>query len=165
MIPIITPILLSLISEVKRTQKGKDLHNRLPLFIQRLIKSLEDNFKNSNDKNRYQQDYNSFNHSTNNRHHYYNNSNQQYKNNYSQSYFQEPAFDPYKVLGVTKYSTAEQIKSAFNIKVKKYHPDRIPNASEKEKKISSKRFKEAVDAYDILKDPDKKRIFDTTGRF
>ena len=40
--------------------------------------------------------------------------------------------DPYKVLGVQPTDTDEQIKAAYRALVKRYHPDRYPEAAQKE---------------------------------
>ena len=59
--------------------------------------------------------------------------------------------DYYEVLGISKGASSEEIKKAFRTKAKQLHPDRNsdnPNAEAQ--------FKEANEAYDILKDGDKK---------
>lgn len=44
--------------------------------------------------------------------------------------------DPYKVLGVSKDSSEDEIKKAYRTLVKKYHPDLHPNDSEAAAKMS-----------------------------
>lgn len=66
--------------------------------------------------------------------------------------------DYYEVLGVTKQSTADEIKKAYRKLAMKYHPDRNPGDKEAEEK-----FKEAAEAYSVLSDPDKKQKYDTYG--
>ena len=64
-------------------------------------------------------------------------------------------FDFYKVLGLDKNATQEQIKSAYRKLAIKYHPDKNPgdkNAEEMFKKISV--------AYDTLSDPKKRADYD-----
>ena len=52
------------------------------------------------------------------------------------------SLNPYKVLGIPKTATDEQIKKAFNKKSKKYHPDR--NTSDPRAK---QKFEKVVEAY------------------
>ncbi len=65
--------------------------------------------------------------------------------------------DYYDVLGVTRSSTAAQIKSAYRKLARKYHPDvnKDPGATEK--------FKEATEAYEVLSDPKKRKVYDRFG--
>lgn len=66
--------------------------------------------------------------------------------------------DPYEVLGVAKNATDAEIKSAYKKLAIKYHPDRNPGNKEAEEK-----FKEAAEAYDILRDKDKRARYDQFG--
>jgi curved DNA-binding protein len=66
--------------------------------------------------------------------------------------------DYYKVLGVDKNSSAEDIKKAFRKLAVKYHPDRNPGDKSAEDK-----FKELNEAYAVLSDPQKKEQYDTFG--
>ena len=66
--------------------------------------------------------------------------------------------DYYKILGVDKNATPEQIKSAYKKVAIKYHPDRNPGDKEAEEK-----FKEAAEAYDVLSDADKRARYDQFG--
>lgn len=65
----------------------------------------------------------------------------------------------YKVLGVSKDATDNQIKSAYRKLAMKYHPDKNPNNKEAEKM-----FKELAEAYQILSDPEKRRLYDQYGK-
>ncbi|EKW98642.1 molecular chaperone DnaJ [Ligilactobacillus saerimneri] len=65
--------------------------------------------------------------------------------------------DPYKVLGVSKDASDADIKKAYRHLSKKYHPDLNHEAGAEEK------FKQVNDAYDILKDPQKKAQYDQFG--
>ncbi|MFK7764204.1 MAG: molecular chaperone DnaJ [Roseobacter sp.] len=66
--------------------------------------------------------------------------------------------DYYDVLGVSKGATAEEIKKAYRGKAKELHPDRNKDNPESEGK-----FKEANEAYEILKDAEKKAAYDRYG--
>ncbi|MCP2519008.1 molecular chaperone DnaJ [Candidatus Aminicenantes bacterium AC-335-A11] len=66
--------------------------------------------------------------------------------------------DYYKILGVSRNATPEEIKKAYRRLALKYHPDRNPGDKEAEEK-----FKEAAEAYSVLIDPEKRRIYDRYG--
>lgn len=70
----------------------------------------------------------------------------------------------YDILGVKKDATPDQIKSAYRKLVLKWHPDKFPNASEKEKKEAEDKFKEIAAAYEVLSDQQKRAEYDTFGR-
>lgn len=66
--------------------------------------------------------------------------------------------DYYKILGVDKNSTPDQIKSAYRKLAMKYHPDKT-----KGDKTAEEKFKEVNEAYEVLKDPEKKKKYDQFG--
>jgi len=69
--------------------------------------------------------------------------------------------DYYKTLGIDKNSDDLTIKKAYKKLAMKFHPDRVQN--EKEKEEYTNKFKDIGEAYDILSDPNKKKIYDTYG--
>ncbi|MBE6414755.1 MAG: molecular chaperone DnaJ [Verrucomicrobiaceae bacterium] len=66
--------------------------------------------------------------------------------------------DFYKILGVEKNATAQEIKKAYRKLAMKYHPDRNPNNKEAEEK-----FRQASEAYEVLSDDDKRAKYDQFG--
>ena len=66
--------------------------------------------------------------------------------------------DYYEILGVAKEANAESIKKSYRKMAMKHHPDRNPGDAEAEAK-----FKEAAEAYEVLSDVQKRRIYDTYG--
>ena len=66
--------------------------------------------------------------------------------------------DFYEVLGVSKTASEAEIKKAYRKLAKKYHPDSNPNDA-----VAAERFKEINEAYDVLSDPEKKKLYDRFG--
>ena len=66
--------------------------------------------------------------------------------------------DLYEVLGVSKNASDNDLKKAYRVLAKKYHPDANPGDKEAEAK-----FKEASEAYAILSDPENRRKYDQFG--
>ena len=63
--------------------------------------------------------------------------------------------DPYKMLGVRRDASPDEIARAYRVLALRYHPDRNPEGAEKFKQIST--------AYSLLSDPTKRGMYDATG--
>jgi molecular chaperone DnaJ len=66
--------------------------------------------------------------------------------------------DYYEVLSVSRGASDQDIKRAYRQMAMKYHPDRNPGSKEAEEK-----FKECAEAYEVLSDGDKRRVYDAYG--
>jgi molecular chaperone DnaJ len=66
--------------------------------------------------------------------------------------------DYYEILGLTKGSSADEIKKAYRKVAMQYHPDRNPGD-----KAAEEKFKEAAEAYEVLSDADKRAQYDRYG--
>ena len=66
--------------------------------------------------------------------------------------------DYYKILGVSRSASADEIKSAYRKLAMQYHPDRNPGDKQAEE-----RFKEMNEAYQVLSDPQKRARYDQLG--
>ena len=69
-----------------------------------------------------------------------------------------PKKNYYQILGVPTTATPDEIKRAYRKLAVKFHPDRNPGDPKAEE-----RFKELSEAYDVLKDPKKREIYDQFG--
>jgi molecular chaperone DnaJ len=66
--------------------------------------------------------------------------------------------DYYQLLGVDRSADADEIKKAYRRLAVKYHPDKNKGSKE-----SEERFKEITQAYEVLRDPDKRAVYDRYG--
>jgi curved DNA-binding protein len=67
--------------------------------------------------------------------------------------------DYYEILGVPRNATEKELKEAYRKLVRKYHPDLNPNNKEEAEKI----FREINEAYEVLSDPEKRKLYDKYG--
>lgn len=65
--------------------------------------------------------------------------------------------DYYKILGIAKGASDDDIKKAYRKQALKWHPDKNKTANAEEK------FKEVAEAYEVLSDPKKREIYDQYG--
>jgi curved DNA-binding protein len=66
--------------------------------------------------------------------------------------------DYYKVLGIERTASADDIQKAYRALARKYHPDLNPDD-----KKAAERFKQVQQAYDVLNDPEKRKQYDQFG--
>src|SRR3989442_4035338 len=67
--------------------------------------------------------------------------------------------DYYEVLGVPRTAGPDDIKKAYRRLAKEYHPDMAKG----DKKVAEERFKELSEAYEVLADGEKRKVYDTYG--
>ena len=80
-----------------------------------------------------------------------------YENTFFQHFLHMKYKDYYQILGIERNATPEQIKQSYRKLARKFHPD-----VNKEKDAET-RFKEIGEAYEVLKDPEKRQAYDSFG--
>ena len=68
-----------------------------------------------------------------------------------------PMKSPYEILGVPKTASASQIKRAYRKLAKRFHPDALGKVGDADK------FREATEAYELLCEPQRRKLYDETG--
>src|SRR5256885_12461981 len=68
--------------------------------------------------------------------------------------------DYYALLGVARDAAEAEIKKAYRGLAMKYHPDRVASG---EKPAAEEKFKEITEAYEVLRDPEKRAAYDRYG--
>lgn len=68
--------------------------------------------------------------------------------------------DYYNILGISKTASDEEIKKAYRKLAREHHPDMV---AESDKATAEKRFKEINEAYQVLSDPQKRKMYDQFG--
>jgi len=68
--------------------------------------------------------------------------------------------DPYKILGIDRNASADEIKAAYRKQALKWHPDRHPPEKRRD---AERRFSAAANAYEVLSDPQKRQQYDIGG--
>lgn len=66
--------------------------------------------------------------------------------------------DYYKILGVSRNASQDEIRAAYRALAKKYHPDRNPGDE-----TAGKKFRQIQAAYEVLSDPEKREMYDRYG--
>src|SRR5438105_4158356 len=62
--------------------------------------------------------------------------------------------DYYKVLSLPSSATANELRRAYRILARRYHPDLNPGTA------NADRFKEIAEAYEVLSDPERRKLYD-----
>lgn len=74
-----------------------------------------------------------------------------------------PTKDYYKILEISPNATEKEIKKAYQKLSKLYHPDKTTNKSDEEKQLANELMLKINEAYEILSNKDKKKLYDEKG--
>ena len=66
-------------------------------------------------------------------------------------------------MGVNPNASTREIQQGFTTLAKKYHPDQLHNLPEKEKQSGQEKFQKILFAFQVLKDPERRKKYDMTG--
>ncbi|TBU49180.1 hypothetical protein BD309DRAFT_852171, partial [Dichomitus squalens] len=70
----------------------------------------------------------------------------------------------YEILGVTKEATPEEVRKAYRKRALQTHPDRLPqNVSPADKKAAEEQFRLVNNAYEVLNNPENRKLYDKHG--
>ena len=69
----------------------------------------------------------------------------------------------YEILGISPNASTREIQQAFTKMAKQYHPDTLQNATDLEKERNHNKFQKVLLAFQVLKDPERRKKYDTTG--
>ena len=73
------------------------------------------------------------------------------------------AEDYYKTLGVSRNATDAELQKAYRKLAAKFHPDRHADEDEKKRNQAKQKFQKIQQAYDVLSDGEKRRMYDQMG--
>ena len=68
--------------------------------------------------------------------------------------------DYYKILGVSKDASADEIQKAYRKLARKFHPDLHADKEEKDREKAKQQFQKVQQAYDVLSDEKKRQMYD-----
>ena len=71
--------------------------------------------------------------------------------------------DYYQVLGISKSASADEIQKAYRKLARKHHPDLHADGTDREKENAKQQFQKVQQAYDVLSDKKKRRMYDQMG--
>lgn len=69
----------------------------------------------------------------------------------------------YEILGISPNASTREIQQAFTKLAKQYHPDQLQHATEVERERGQYKFQKVLLAFQVLKDPERRKKYDTTG--
>eukprot|EP01083_Nonionella_stella_P081955 226066_1 len=69
----------------------------------------------------------------------------------------------YETLGISPNASTREIQQAFTRLAKKYHPDQLQQQTEHERQVGEDKFQKVLLAFQVLKDPERRKTYDMTG--